>query len=296
MAAAVGRSEHDLVGMCRAGDLVRVRRDAYVLGGAWAAADGATRLALRTRALMAGRAGPDVASHQAALALHGLPVYGVPVDVVDLRGPVNRVRLASGLRVHPMPVGAPYVTADGYRCVPVPVAVAQVTVRSGLVPGLVPLDRALHDGRCSLDDVAAALDALARRPAERRRGEALLRLADPACESVGETRTRLLLHDLGFEPHSQVQIRDEWGALVGRVDFLVGERVVVEFDGLVKYAGADGRDALAAEKRREDALRALGYVVVRFTWADLDRPEHVARLIRRALAQVLHRDGVVAAS
>jgi very-short-patch-repair endonuclease len=52
-------------------------------------------------------------------------------------------------------------------------------------------------------------------------------------------------------------------------------RVVVEFDGAVKYQGADGRNALIREKRREDALRALGYRVVRLTWSELRRPERV---------------------
>jgi very-short-patch-repair endonuclease len=81
---------------------------------------------------------------------------------------------------------------------------------------------------------------------------------------------------------SQVRIVDGSGVVVARVDHLVDERVVVEFDGLVKYAGAEGRDALAAEKAREDLLRSLGYEVVRLTWADLDRPQRVDALVRAA--------------
>ena len=97
--------------------------------------------------------------------------------------------------------------------------------------------------------------------------------------------TRLLLRDLGYAVRSQVRIADDGGHLVGRVDLLVEGRVVVEFDGMVKYEGADGRAALAAEKHREDRLRALGFEVVRLTWADLDRPEVVDRLIRSALGR-----------
>jgi hypothetical protein len=70
----------------------------------------------------------------------------------------------------------------------------------------------------------------------------------------------------------------------GRV---VGERVVVEFDGLVKYDGADGRAALAREKAREDRLRAAGYQVVRLVWSDLRDPHRVATLVRQAA----HRAG-----
>ena len=53
----------------------------------------------------------------------------------------------------------------------------------------------------------------------------------------------------------------------------------VEFDGAVKYSGADGRQALVDEKHREDELRRLGYRVVRLTWRDLADPERVARLL-----------------
>jgi very-short-patch-repair endonuclease len=72
------------------------------------------------------------------------------------------------------------------------------------------------------------------------------------------------------------------------VDFLFRqERVVVEFDGAVKYGGAaqSGQLALVAEKRREDAIRRLGYVVVRLTWADLRNPERVGALVRAAFRQ-----------
>ena len=48
---------------------------------------------------------------------------------------------------------------------------------------------------------------------------------------------------------------------------------------------ADGRDALFREKRRDDALRSLGYQVVRLTWRDLHDPALVERLITEALSR-----------
>jgi very-short-patch-repair endonuclease len=81
----------------------------------------------------------------------------------------------------------------------------------------------------------------------------------------------------------QVTITDRRGEFVARVDFLVdGANVVVEFDGKVKYAAGDPA-VLWDEKRREDRLRRLGYVVVRITWADLERPGAVAAAVRAAL-------------
>jgi len=90
------------------------------------------------------------------------------------------------------------------------------------------------------------------------------------------------------KPELQVEIRDERGRLVGRVDFLFrAQRTIVEFDGLVKYGGADGRQALIDEKRREDSLRALGYQMVRPTWRDLYDPRKLEQAMRSAFARAI---------
>ena len=105
-------------------------------------------------------------------------------------------------------------------------AAAQVLVRSGLVPALVPVDAALHAGRLDRGVLSRALDERCTTPRLRLRGEALVRRADPGCESVGETLTRALLVDAELDVRSQVDIRDGSG-FVGRVDLLVAGRVVV---------------------------------------------------------------------
>ena len=58
-----------------------------------------------------------------------------------------------------------------------------------------------------------------------------------------------------------------------------------EADGARKY---DGRapDALLAEKRRQERLEELGFIVVRWGWDDaVRRPEATADRIRRAIAR-----------
>jgi hypothetical protein len=71
---------------------------------------------------------------------------------------------------------------------------------------------------------------------------------------------------------------------IGRVDFGWPELGTVgEFDGLVKYGrvpGSDPADVLVEEKRREDALRAEGLAVVRWTWIDLADFSPVAARLR----------------
>ena len=81
----------------------------------------------------------------------------------------------------------------------------------------------------------------------------------------------------------QREFDDEDGNVVARTDFDWHELLVGEFDGKVKYTDG-GPDALFREKKREDRIRSLGYVVIRVTWADLFHAERIVRAVRDALA------------
>jgi very-short-patch-repair endonuclease len=277
-----------LDGLVRSGHLVRVRRGAYVLRAAHEAAGPEDRYRLRTRAVLRTRPALDAASHHAALLLAGVDTYGVGLDTVDLLSAVQAPRVRAGIRTHPS-TGVDVEVGDGWRRATLPVALCQVAGGSGVVAAVSSMDDALHDGRCTTAGLVAAIDQLPEH--HRAAAERAISLTDAACESVGETRTRLLLRDLGFAVQSQQTLRHGRG-FVGRVDFLVAGLVVVEFDGLVKYAGQDGRAALAAEKARESAIVDLGYEVVRLVWADLANPALVARRIRVALARAAARRGI----
>lgn len=75
---------------------------------------------------------------------------------------------------------------------------------------------------------------------------------------------------------------------MARVDFLFSELGVVgEFDGLVKYRSAFRgtqavEEVVIAEEAREDELRALGWLVVRWTWRELGTPNWLSRLAHAA--------------
>ena len=65
-----------------------------------------------------------------------------------------------------------------------------------------------------------------------------------------------------------------------------------EFDGKEKYGrllkpGQTAADAVFAEKRREDALRDLGWQIVRWIWQDLYHPEELRRRLERAFERGL---------
>ncbi|MGB8385179.1 MAG: hypothetical protein WCG47_28725 [Dermatophilaceae bacterium] len=133
--------------------------------------------------------------------------------------------------------------------VPVADAVVQATGTSGLKTGLVAADAALHLGRCTVESLHEAV-ARVSTPMSSTALAKLVDLVEPLAESPGESLTRMVLRTAGLPVRSQVRISDGHGRLA-RVDFLVGDKVVVEFDGQVKYTGAGG-DELFREKRRED--------------------------------------------
>ncbi len=281
----LGVDHHRLARFVRAGDLVRVRAGVYVDGEQHRTADPVARHLLELRAVL-GSLGPGyAASHLSAVLAVGLPAL-----IRDL-GPLDLVAVGSGtarrdgrLRVHPAVDAGLVVEQDGLAAVAPASAVLQTAALQGVRAGLVAADAALHRG---LVPPGALGDALERTPLGRgrRAAEQVVRLADGRSESPGETWARLLFFELGLtglEP--QVELCDADGRVVARVDFLDQRHgLVVEFDGAVKYAGGGtGQAALVAEKRREDAIRRLGYVVLRLVWSDLLDPARVYRLVREA--------------
>lgn len=78
-----------------------------------------------------------------------------------------------------------------------------------------------------------------------------------------------------------------------RVDFLIGDRVILEADGALKYADQTPWQ----EKQRQSDLEAAGYWVVRCTWEELiHRPHEVMVRIMRALSRFGEVHGRLSAS
>ncbi|MFI7212365.1 endonuclease domain-containing protein [Micromonospora maritima] len=111
----------------------------------------------------------------------------------------------------------------------------------------------------------------------------VLTLAEPSSESPMETRLRLLLLDAGLGPLvPQHEVR-AGGRFVARVDLAwPALRLAIEYDGDHHRERAHFRRDVA----RLDALRAAGWVVLRFTADDvLRRPEAIVALVRQARAE-----------
>ena len=88
-----------------------------------------------------------------------------------------------------------------------------------------------------------------------------LSLVDSAAQSGLETKARLGLRRHGIPYRSQVFVEG-----VGRVDLLIGDRVVLEVDGEAWHSGAL---AYAEDRRRDLELLRQGFVVVRVSYAQV---------------------------
>lgn len=301
---------------------MRVRRGCFVDGPRHRSAEAAERHLLEARAALRGlnpaepgdgpRPGDHAASHLTAALVWGLPVIASDLRHIEVcRVGSGQRRLRTPVLVHGPVPSHEVVRREGGWVVRPMLMLRQVADGHGARAGIVVADAAVRAGLVSVEGLrvsagvgerpggAVQRPAVQRpdvqRPAERpappgRRGERgpfrlVAELASSLSESPGESWTKLVLHGLGYQAEQQVEIRTAAGQQVGRVDFLIRElRLIVEFDGRVKYEGADGAAALVAEKQREDRLRAVGFRIVRLVWADLADPAIVARKIAQALA------------
>lgn len=97
-------------------------------------------------------------------------------------------------------------------------------------------------------------------------------------ESGTETMVRLRLRNRGIRVTPQVWIRG-----VGRVDLLVGDRLIIEVDGREYHAGSA---QFEADRARDRHATQLGYLVVRLTYRQVlydwpDVVEDILAVVRR---------------
>lgn len=164
--------------------------------------------------------------------------------------------------------------------------------RMTAVESAVVLDAARSSARCgpaiSQREVEEAMLPWAS-DAAMRRWENAWQLADPGAESAGESVSRILMLEAGFQvPETQKEIRMPDGRLV-RVDFFWPEvGLIGEFDGMEKYSrsrdfsGLTPARVVEEEKVREDELRALGHRVVRWTWGQMVHKRRLPEILLRA--------------
>jgi very-short-patch-repair endonuclease len=295
-----GLTRDEVERLLKQGVFVRVRRGAYALGDRWARLTPEQRHLVTARAVLRALPRPAVLGHVTAAVAHGLPVWGADLSHVHVLRRSRRLsaHVEAGVVHHAAQLPDEHLTT--VEGVPVTTVARTVIDHARGVPfdaGVVTADAALNRELVAQEDLRELLHWQSDWPGSRGAGRVVV-FADGRSESVGESRGRVHIAAAGLpKPELQVEIRDEWGNFVGRADFLFDHlRTIAEFDGRVKYrvenAGARLEDVLWAEKQREDALRALGYEVVRFTWADLERaPRQLRRRFLAAFARATYGRG-----
>lgn len=171
--------------------------------------------ALRARSVSRGYRPPHAISHLSALAVHGLPLLNIEVDVVHLTltGP-GCPRTLRGLRVHPELPDSVARRRDLSRVVHPAVAIVQSAALAGITAGVAAADAALHSGQVTKGDLEVAL-RIARLGPGRADARAAVGLADGLSESPGESWARVLFVSLGLPVvESQAQVRDTRGRLL----------------------------------------------------------------------------------
>jgi len=153
--------------------------------------------------------------------------------------------------------------------------------RDPLTEGVVAADLFLHAGLVSVDELRGYV---AKHPGAR--GIARLRrvvdLVEPKAESAMETRLRMLLVLARLpRPEVQVSIHDDEGRFLGRPDLLYPrQRLAIEYDG------ANHRERLVDDNRRQNGLVGAGLRLLRFTAADVyGSPDTIAMQVRHNLAR-----------
>ncbi|WP_028644381.1 hypothetical protein [Nocardioides sp. URHA0020] len=293
-AIELGLDDNWLARMVRLRVLVRIRHGAYADADVWRRLTPAGRHLLRSRAVMLQYDDRVALSHASAHVLRGGPDWGLDltnVNITNLHGRGDRVQ--AGITHHR---GATFVTDvsrfnDHWVTAPARTAV-ETAAGLGLAAAVCVLDWTLHQGLTRREELELYAGVWLREWPGSVNLPAAVAASDGRSESVGETRSRLILEDLGFEPEPQWEVRLPSGRVAGRVDLLLRRQgAMVEFDGQVKYGrllkpGQRIEDVVKAEREREVLLEELtGLRILRLVWGDLSNPAEIGARVQRIVAQ-----------
>lgn len=281
-----GRTDAEIRSSLAGGRRTRLATGVYVATEPYLRLTPDDRYLVRVQA-EAARSPRLVVSHLSAAALHGLPLVRARLARVHFTRPGDRGGIrTNGRWVH---VGdlpeSMRLTVGGIELTSLARTLVDLARNESAATSVTAADAALQMAMTTTDLIAAALDEATYRkgaPAAARAMNAV----DGRSESPGESLLRLSLRGRGLpEPELQVEIYDEDGNFVARSDLaILPFGILIEFDGTKKYTrllrpGEDVVDAVLREKRREERLTELGWLVIRVTWDDLRHPDRLAARI-----------------
>lgn len=282
----------------RQGELVRLRRGAYVL--APEPEDRRTRALDRCVAVARRLRVHFAFSHDTAVLLHQLPTFArrdgaVHVtqsvrpsghNAADIIRHVTHLPASDVATVEELPV----TTLDRtcLDCLRTQSPERSLAVADAVLRRLAGTDRFQRADTATVEQNirerwSAAIDELG--PARGVvRARAVIAHADAHAESPAESQLRWRVLVAGFAaPRLQGLVTTDLGAFypdllwTGKVVRSRWKAIALEYDGAAKYESAD---TLVEEKRREDALRSAGCLVLRATAADLREPGRILRQLQ----------------
>ncbi|MEV4687582.1 type IV toxin-antitoxin system AbiEi family antitoxin domain-containing protein [Microbacterium sp. LWH3-1.2] len=229
----------------RDGRLLRVRRDRYMVAASASGVDRAVRIGGRLACV-------------SALVLLGVFVLDGSLLHVHLERTMSRLRSPDDPR-RPLHLGSRTSlvlhwwplreTPATLGCVSLFDAVAQAVRCQPVRAAVATVDSLIHLGLMSRAELLDVFDVLPERY------RVILRLSDGIAESGPETFVRLMLRQAGLRYEAQVKIRG-----VGRVDFVVEGRLIIECDSRAHH---EGWDKQRRDRKRDLAAAAHGYATLR---------------------------------
>src|SRR6476659_793087 len=202
-ALRAGYSDNAIRRLRRHGTWTSIRRGGYLQMDGGRSMDGRLRHELLIRSTVPGLRLPAVVSHTSAAVLLGIPLWSTHLGIVHVTRPRPATGGRSGsLLCHTAAISESEVMAHGDL---------EITTPARTLPfeqAVVAADGALHQGLLTPDDLTAAANAVAGAPGSRA-AQRVARFANGLSESVGESRSRVMIYRAGLpQPTLQLEVFD----------------------------------------------------------------------------------------
>lgn len=275
-----------------------VRRGVYLLQTRWDAADDHDRSRWRDLAAHLDMATPHLLSHDSAARALAIPLIGARSQLIHVTRPgVGGSRTRHGVKHHlGRELPAEVISPNGIAVTGLARTALDLAREHGFTCGVAAVDNVLHRG-VSPRVFELELARMTSWPRVRTARSAFA-FGDPRAESPGESLTRILLAELGFDDIDlQFPVPVDGG--VRWCDLRVGCHVI-EFDGKVKYlaperggvARVDPAEVAWLDRQRDTDIATLGLGISHVTWIDLfSRREATLLRLRRDEAATRRRFG-----
>ena len=265
-----GHTSHQLTAAVHRGEIVRARQGHYVCPEL----DEAELQAVRVGGRLTGLAGAR--RHGIWTPIHAPLELTVAPDARALRSPTNKSVRLKELRRHGVRVHWTDRAATGTRSLVGPLGcVLDVARTQPANIAFAVVESVIALGRVSRSSWARAARSLPHQT------QLKLRRVDRLSGSGSESLAKFEFIAAGIHFSQQVQVTSGI-----RVDFVLGDRLVVEIDGAEFHATREGFEQ---DHRRDAALRALGYRVLRFSyWQVSERWPDVMAAVAAALVSGDH--------